>query len=89
MIPANIQRQHMLRVIKDIQAGHLEVPPSQRSTRFCLDHDGFHYPPKYIVRMANIHANGEELWTHYGGNETNSFCQSRGFRIESHGGAPH
>jgi hypothetical protein len=89
MIPANIQRQHMLSVIENIHAGLLEVPPKQYSTIYCLEQEGFHYPPKYIIRMANVHANCEELWNFYGGPECNSFCRLRGFRIVSHGGAPH
>jgi len=89
MIPENITRQSMLDVIRKLEAGSLSVPPAQRSTGYCLEYEGFHYPPKYVVRIANVDANGEELWEHYGGEETNDFCECRGFLIVECGGAPH
>ena len=92
MIPRNITRQHMLNAIRSIDIGTCIVPPRQRSTRYCLVHEGEryqHYPPKIIIRWANKIANGKELWEHAGGEETNSFCMCRGFEIVRHGGAPH
>jgi hypothetical protein len=92
MIPYNISRNDILKAIQQIDAGVLIVPPRQQSAKFCLLFDGHHYshfPPKAVLRQANIYANGNELWDHYGGSETNSFCTSKGFKIVEHGGAPH
>lgn len=88
-IPETISERHILSVIRDLDSGKLAVPPKQHSTRYCLVYESRHYPPKYLIRMANIKANGEELWAHSGGHETNSFCEKRGFKIIQHGGAPH
>ena len=88
-IPDNITRQHILRIIEDLNHGIVVVPPRQRSVKYCLEFNKMHYPPKYLVRMANVRANGQELWNFYGGPEINDFCRSRGFTIVEHGRAPH
>ena len=83
MIPENITRGHMLRIISYIQAGKLTIRSSEHSQIYCLVHEGRHYPPAFIVRMASVLANGKELWDHRPGWETNYFCESRGFTIVS------
>lgn len=89
MIPDNIARAHMLRVIREFDQGVRLVPDKQHSTKFCLAFEGRHYPPKIVIRWANEIVDGEELWEHSGGRESNSFCESRGFSILEHGGAPY
>ena len=88
-IPSNITATQILSVIRDLDSGALAVPPKQRSTQYCLVYGSSHYPPKYLIRKANIKASEEELWGFYGGRETNSFCEKRGFNIIRHGGVPH
>mgnify|MGYP001571705423 CR=1 FL=1 len=87
-IPTNITREHILAVIHELEHGLDSVPPREHSTKYCLLYNGKHYPPKYVVRRANVRANGEELWSHYGGPETNDFLRTRRFdTIECpHGG---
>ena len=93
MIPTNITQDHMLQVIQAIDNGNSVVPPPQQSDHYCLVYEGrryHHYPPKVVIRQANVLANGQELWSDKGGEaETNPFCRCRGFSVIKHGGAPH
>ena len=89
MIPTNITSSQILQAIRETDSRQRTVPRRQRSTKYCLVYGGNHYPPKYLLRVANEMANGEELWTQGGGKETNSFCERRGFKVIEHGGAPH
>ena len=88
-IPQNIGSSQVLSVIHQIDAGTLVVPSKEYSTKYCIVYKGKHYPPKYLVRQANLIANGYPLWTHYGGDETNRFLRQRGFNCIPHGGTPH
>ena len=51
------------------------VPERRSSTRFSLSNEGKYYPPKYVISIANIFANGEEYSPSLfsGGDETNIF----------------
>ena len=89
MIPDNIRRADILAVIRQLDAGQIIVPPTQRSTGYCLVHNGTHYPPKFLIRAANRTVNGDELWGFHGGRETNNYLTDLRFRIIPHGGAPH
>ncbi|MFJ8243693.1 HNH endonuclease [Peribacillus asahii] len=80
-IPKNINREH---VIESIQKVDREgVPERRESTRFSLLYEGKYYPPKYVVSIANIFANGEEYSPSLfsGGEETNRFLKGLGFSI--------
>lgn len=79
MIPKNITREHLLAAIAKIKEEG--IPSGQNSTIYDLEHEGRHYPPKLVVRKANVFANGAELWDFGGGPETNNFLISRGFNI--------
>jgi hypothetical protein len=46
-----------------------------------LEYEGQKFPPKLVVRWANKLANGEDLWDFSGGDETNSFLETKGFVI--------
>ena len=81
MIPKNIKSAHIKRAILKIrQEG---VPLKRRSRKFDLVFDDEHYPPKYVISVANKFANGHELDAKKfsGGQETNSFMKRRGFQI--------
>ena len=85
MIPKNLTRQDILQAIKKVDANG--IPLDRHSTKWSVLHDGKHYPPKYLVSIANIFRNGEE-WHQSkfsGGPETNQFLESLGFEIVTGG----
>lgn len=81
MIPKNIDRGHIIRAIEDTdQKG---IPPDRHSVKWSIKHKDNLYPPKYLISVANRYANGNE-WdpTEFsGGDETNNFLSSLGFKI--------
>jgi hypothetical protein len=81
MIPKNITRQHVLSAVADIDRSG--TPDRKVSRKFTVDYNGNHYPPKYLVSLANRHANGTELSSSVfnGGAETNDFLRSLGFTV--------
>jgi len=81
MIPKNIRRQHILKAIEE--ARKTGVPEERSSRRFLVEFDGDHYPPKYIISLANKYANGKELnpSEFSGGTESNVFLRVLGFKI--------
>ena len=58
MIPKNLTRQDILQAIKEVDA--TVIPLDRHSTKWSVLYDGKHYPPKYLVSIANIFRNGEE-----------------------------
>jgi hypothetical protein len=82
MIPRNITREHILKAIREID--DQKVPEGRSSRKFVLEHEGKEYPPKFIISLANRHANHRELGSEEfsGGKESNEFLQSRGFTIK-------
>ena len=81
MIPSEINREHVLKVISDIDAH--PVPKRRASKKYSLLYEGREYPPKYVISRANRYANGYELASHEfeGGRQTNDFLRSLGFTI--------
>ncbi|WLV25871.1 HNH endonuclease signature motif containing protein [Aciduricibacillus chroicocephali] len=80
-IPKNIKREHIIQAMQKIEGE--EVPERRKSTRFNLCYEGKYYPPKYVISIANIFANGEEYppTNFSGGDETNRFLNNIGFII--------
>ena len=80
-IPKNINKDHVIEAIHKIDSEG--VPERRESTRFTLAHEGKYYPPKYVISIANIFANGEEYSSSLfsGGDETNKFLSRLGFTI--------
>lgn len=81
MIPDDINRSHLIEALKRIDSEG--VPDAHQSTKFDLTYKGKRYPPKYVVSLAHIFINGEK-WSHEhfsGGDETNGFLESRGFKV--------
>ena len=62
MIPQNITREHLLQAIEQIDREG--VPPRKKSKYYDVLHNGNRYPPKYVLSLGNLFANGEEL-DHY------------------------
>src|SRR4051812_48929696 len=80
-IPKNINKDHVIKAIQKIDSEG--VPERRESTRFTLAHEGKYYPPKYVISIANIFANGEKYSSSLfsGGDETNRFLSRFGFSI--------
>lgn len=81
MIPYKILREHVLLALKKIDSDG--VPPERESTVWLLEHNGKCYPPKYVISVAGIYAQGFEH-SHQefsGGPRTNQFLIKRGFEI--------
>ena len=81
MIPSNIEREHIIKAIQEIDSNG--IPPGRESRKFCLNFEGKQYPPKYVLSLANRFANDEELdpAEFSGGQETNNFLKRLGFDI--------
>lgn len=80
-IPRNINRQHVLQAIREIQFDG--VPRRRESRKFLVIHEGQSYPPKYVLSLATRHATGALLDPEVfsGGHEANSFLDGLGFRV--------
>jgi hypothetical protein len=81
MIPKNIQSNHVIDAIREIDSR--SIPRRRRPTGYSLLYEGKKYPPKLVLSIANKFANGEELDSDAfgGGNETNGFLKKLGFEI--------
>ncbi len=82
MIPANLDRAHVLSALREIEAN--PPPPSRESIDYRLEHDGKSYPPKYVVSVANRFANGTDLdpsTFSAGEAETNPLLRRLGFSV--------
>ena len=75
MIPLNIEREHIIKAIREIDSNG--IPPGRESRKFCLIFEGKQYPPKYVLSLANRFATDEELdpSEFSGGQETNNFLK--------------
>lgn len=84
-IPKNINQENVIEAIRKIDREG--VPERRESTRFSLAYEGKYYPPKYVISLANIFANGEEYPPSgfSGGGETNNFLRGQGFSIVENG----
>ncbi|WP_426355502.1 HNH endonuclease [Exiguobacterium sp. R-39] len=80
-IPDNINRKHVISAIQKINVEG--IPERRNATGYDLLYKGMYYPPKYIISIANIFANGEEYPANffYGGKKTNDFLRNLGFDI--------
>jgi hypothetical protein len=81
MIPSNIEREHIIKAIREIDSNG--ILPGRESRSFLLIFEGKRYPPKYVLSLANKFANGEELdpSRFSGGQETNNFLKRLRFDI--------
>jgi len=81
MIPKNIKREHIIKAIEGINK--VGIPKGRSSKKFLLEYEGKHYPPKYIISLANSYTNSVRLDSSEfgGGKETNDFLRVLGFNI--------
>ena len=82
MIPSNIEREHIIKAIREIDSNG--IPSGRESRSFLLIFKRKQYPPKYVLSLANKFPNGEELdpSRFSGGQETNNFLKGLGFDIK-------
>ncbi len=71
---------HVRAAIVEIQRDG--VPKNRRSTKFCMQVAGRHFPPKYVLALALNKATGKSLLPseHSGGDETNRRLAALGFQ---------
>lgn len=85
MTPKNLTANSILDAMLEID--EKGIPSSRHSTEWSVVHKDKHYPPKYLVSIANKLITGEE-WSpkkFSGGSETNQFLESLGFEIVKKG----
>jgi hypothetical protein len=81
MIPENIKSEHILKAIQEAERS--EIPRERSSEKYELKYNGKHYPPKYIISIANKYANRKELYISQfqKDEEVNNFLISLGFNV--------
>ncbi|MEP6646614.1 MAG: AAA family ATPase [Saprospiraceae bacterium] len=76
----NITKEHVYEAVNKIEMEKIELPPS---TVYDVFINGKTYPPKGIMRYANLIANGKNEWELRGGSPTNDLLTALGFSIRS------
>jgi hypothetical protein len=76
----NITRKHVLDAIDKIESESINLEPS---TKFDVIINGKAYPPKEVMRYANMLANGTKEWPFSGGEQTNKFLENLNFEVVS------
>lgn len=59
MIPKNITKIHIIQALTEIDRH--DVPLGRESRVYDLVYHDKRYPPKYVISLANLFANGVEL----------------------------
>ncbi|WP_205508913.1 AAA family ATPase [Longitalea arenae] len=78
-----ISKQHVLQAVDKIEREGIQLEPS---TKYDVIINGNLYPPKEVMRYANLLANGTKDWEFSGGEPTNKFLRAFGFDIIDKGG---
>jgi|GEM_PF-1979686 len=73
-----ITRQHVLDAVAKIESEGIELRPS---IGYDVIINGKAYPPKEVMRYANLLANGEKKWPNPGGTPTNKYLKAFDFKI--------
>ncbi|WP_027124935.1 AAA family ATPase [Gelidibacter mesophilus] len=76
--PNSITKEHVINAVKDIEENKI---PLIKSTRWLVKINDNTYPPKDVMRHAHAQMNGEHVWRHSGGEDTNKFFKRMGFEI--------
>jgi hypothetical protein len=74
----NITKKHVLDAVAKIEREQILLEPS---TRFDVVVNGKKYPPKEIMRYANLLANRTKDWPYSGGEPTNKYLRAFDFEI--------
>ncbi|PSJ71647.1 hypothetical protein C7N43_38245 [Sphingobacteriales bacterium UPWRP_1] len=80
MTPNSITRQHIIEAIDKIEQEGITL---ETSTKYDVINNGKAYPPKEVMRYANLLANGKKEWNYSGGEPTNKQLTAFGFEIVS------
>lgn len=83
MATPKVKEQDILNALKYIDEHG--VPDKNKSTKYELvTEDGKKYPPKYVIAVADHHANGTDIATEgYNAVEAKNYLQGKGFVIET------
>lgn len=76
----NITKEHIFSAVEKIENESIKLNPS---TEYDVIINGKPYPPKEVMRYANLMANGAIEWSLSGGEPTNSYLKKFGFEIKS------
>ncbi|CAN5187674.1 hypothetical protein BH09BAC2_BH09BAC2_13000 [soil metagenome] len=80
-----ITKKHVLDAVAKIEREGIAL---KTSTKYDVVINGKPYPPKEIMRYANLIANGTKEWPYSGGGDTNKYLEAFGFEIVSKGEEP-
>lgn len=86
-IIASLEREDVLHAFSEIQAEN--VPAKRRSRKFCVRHDGRHYPPKLAISFASAFRYADDPEMHRGldpaefagGPQSNEALRRLGFAV--------
>lgn len=78
-IPSSIETFDIQRAMQHIDKHVPRYPRKRESIAYDVHYRRKIYPPKYVLLLANLFANGNELWGFKGGSQTNNFLIARGF----------
>ena len=77
-----VTKENIEKALDEIDGnGPAGVPRKRRSTIYCLDTRGRHYPPKYVLMRAYILQTGNKPHGLSGGHPTNSPLRNLGYTI--------
>lgn len=80
-IPSNITEANIHQAVEEI--GDSTIPANRASRIYDLVIDNHRYPPKYVLGIANKHANGEELDDRdFTAPQAVAFLRKLGFQVE-------
>jgi hypothetical protein len=78
----DITRENVEKALDEIDGnGSLGVPSKRKSTTYCLDARGRHYPPKYVLMRAHILQTGIKPDGLIGGAPSNTPLRDLGYVI--------
>lgn len=80
-----ITKEHVLDAVSNIESEGIVLEPS---TKFDVIINSKAYPPKEIMRYANLLASGTKEWPYSGGEATNKYLKAFGFEIVPKGEEP-
>ena len=73
-----ITQEHVLQAVDKIEREGIEL---KSSTKYDVIINGKVYPPKEVMRFANMIANGTKDWPFSGGEPTNKYLKKFGFEV--------
>ena len=81
MIQKDIDRKHIIKAIEHIN--EKGIPDHRNSINYDIIYENKPYPPKYVLSLANMFANGNEISyeNHHAVHETHVILKKMGFII--------